>query len=334
MPLACHSVPGRPGRRRFVASGAALLGALAAGGVRAQAARPLRLVVAGPAGGSADAVARLLAEPLGQALGRAVIVEPKPGAAGVLAVQALRQAPADGDTLMVAVNSLVSEVPHALKLPLDMAQAIRPVAELARGGLVLVGRPDLPPSTLAELLAYARARPGQLDVASYSPGTMSHVLGLLLNRAAGIELVHVGYKGSTPALADVMGGHVALMFDGLATSLPLLRGGRLKAYALSLPERSPLLPSVPTFAELGYPQLTAVGWLGLWSLPGLAPAPRDRLLEAVRAALADPALRTRLADLGFEPGGARSPAQLQAQLETESARVAAVLRSIGFKPEE
>src|SRR5205085_2548634 len=137
----------------------------------------------------------------------------------VLAVNELLQSPHDGRTLLVAVNSLVSEVPHVVRLRIDMAHAIKPLAELARGGLVLVGHPSFPAQSLAGLIAYAKANPGKLSVASYSAGTLSHVLGLLLNQAAGIDLVHVGYKGSTPALTDVMGGHVPLMFDGIPTSL-------------------------------------------------------------------------------------------------------------------
>src|SRR5215203_3713799 len=216
--------------RRTLLGGAALSLLPALGHAQAWPARPLRLVVAGPAGGSADLVARLVAEPLQRDLGQPVIVDNKPGAAGAIAVGELLQAPRDGHTLLVGVNSLVSEIPHIVKLRWDMARELKPLAELARAGLVLVGNPSLPAKDLKELVAYAKARPGKLDYASYSPGTLSHVLGLLLNQAAGIQLTHVGYKGSTPALTDVMGNHVPLMFDGLATSLPLIRTGKLRAY--------------------------------------------------------------------------------------------------------
>jgi len=295
--------------------------------------RPLRLVVAGPAGGSADLVARLVAEPLARELGRPVIVDPKPGAAGAIAVGELLQAPPDGNTLLVGVNSLVSEIPHIVKLRWDMGKVLRPVAELARGGLVLVAHPSLPASTVPELVAYAKAHPGKLSYASYSPGTMSHVLGVILNRAAGIDLLHVGYKGSTPALADVMGGHVPLMFDGVATSLPLVRGGKLKVLAVSTPQRLPQLPQVPTFHEIGYPQMDAVGWMGLWSAPGLPAAVQERVRAAALKVLGQAGLRAQLLETGFEAGQPRSVEALAQELRTDYERVGAVLKSVGFRPE-
>jgi tripartite-type tricarboxylate transporter receptor subunit TctC len=297
------------------------------------AGRPLRLVVAGPAGGSADLVARMLADPLARELGRPVIVDPKPGAAGAIAVGELLQAPADGNTLLVGVNSLVSEIPHVVKLRWDMAKAVRPLAELARGGLALVAHPSVPASTVPELVAYAKAHPGKLSYASYSAGTMSHVLGVILNRAAGIDLLHVGYKGSTPALADVMGGHVPLMFDGLATSLPLVRGGKLKVLAVSTPQRVPQLPEVPTFREAGYPQMEATAWLGLWTRPDLPAVAQARLRAATLKVLADAGLRTKMLETGFEAGQPRTVEDMARELHTDYERVGAVLKSVGFRPE-
>jgi tripartite-type tricarboxylate transporter receptor subunit TctC len=319
-------------RRAWLALAA---GALASPWAAAQdaSARPLRLLVAGPAGGSADIVARLVAEPLSRELRRPVIVDPKPGAAGAIAVGELLQATADGNTLLVGVNSLVSEIPHIVKLRWDMAKAVRPLAELARGGLVLVAHPSVPAATVPELVAYAKAHPGKLSYASYSPGTMSHVLGVILNRAAGIELLHVGYKGSTPALADVMGGHVPLMFDGLATSLPLVRGGKLKVLAVSTPQRVPQLPAVPTFREAGYPQMEATAWLGLWTAPEVPAATQARIRAATLKVLADAALRTKLLETGFEAGGPRSTEDLARELHSDYERVGAVLKSVGFRPE-
>lgn len=320
-------------RRHMLAAAAlSLLGWPAA---RAQAfpARPLRVIAAGPAGATADLIARLLAEPLARDLGQTAIVEPKPGAAGALAVTDLVQSPHDGHTLLVGVNSLVSEIPHLVKLRIDMRKELKPVAELARGGLVLVAHPSFPAGNLAELVAYVKSRPGQVHVASYSPGTLSHVLGLLLNQSAGIDLTHVGYKGSTPALTDVMGGHVPLMFDGIGTSLPLIRSGKLKAYAVSSPRRSPVLPDIPTFTELGYPKLEALAWMGLWCQPDVPAQVQVRLRDAALKALALPAVRDRLLELGFDIGASRSVAEIEAGLKVDYDRVGAVLQSIGFKPE-
>ena len=324
-----------PTRREILLAAAALSLACLPQSGRAQAwpAKPIRLVVAGPAGGSADIVARLVAEPLARALGQPVVVDNKPGAAGAIAVGELLQAQRDGHTLMVGVNSLVSEIPHIVKLRWDMSKDIKPVAELARGGLVLVGHPSVPAKDLKELVAYAKANPGKVNYASYSAGTLSHVLGLLLNQAAGIDLAHVGYKGSTPALADVMGNHVPLMFDGLATSLPLIRGGKIKAFAVSTPRRAPQLPDVPTFRELGYPQLEALAWMGLWSAPDVPAPVQARVREATLKVLADAGLRNRMLDTGFEAGAARSQDEMAAGLKVDYDRVGAVLKSINFKPE-
>ena len=311
--------------------------ALAAPFVRAQAAKwpqkTVRIVAAGPPGATADIVARLLADALARQIGQPVIVEPKAGAGGVLAVNELSLAPRDGHTLLLAVNSLVSEIPHILKLPVVMADEIKPLVEVARGGLVLVGNTSLPARTLPELIAHVKANPGKVNYASYQAGTLSHVEGLLLNKAAGIDMTHVGYKGSTPALQDLMGGHVQLMFDGMATSIPLIKAGRIKAFAVSTPKRTPLLPDVPTFAELGYPQLEATGWMGLWAKPDL-PAPlQAQIRDAALKALDQPGIRERLQEIGFEPGQPRTPEALSASLKADHDRVGAVLKSIGFKPE-
>ena len=320
-------------RRTMMIGTASTLLLPAAAHAQAFPGKPLRVIAAGPAGATADLVARLITDPLARELGQAAIVDPKPGAAGAIAVNDLMQAPHDGHTLLVAVNSLVSEIPHIVKLRVDMRREIRPIAELARGGLVLVGHPSFPANNLAELVAYVKANPGKVNVASYSAGTLSHVLGLLLNQAAGIDLTHVGYKGSSPALADVMGNHVPLMFDGIGTSLPLIRSGKIKAFAVSTPRRSPVLPDVPTFTELGYPKLEALGWMGLWCTPDVPAAAQARVREAALKVLAQPAVRERLLELGFDVGLPRSVDEIQAGLQADYERVGAVLNSIGFKPE-
>jgi tripartite-type tricarboxylate transporter receptor subunit TctC len=322
--------------RRPAALAAAAL-ALSSSWAHAQApqwpAKTVRIVAAGPAGGSADIVARVLADQLGKQVGQTVIVEPKPGAGGLIAVNDLSLAPRDGHTLLVGVNSLVSEIPHIVKQAANMSAEIAPVAELARGGLVMVGSPTLPARTLPEVIAHVKANPGKVNFASYTPGTLSHVMGLQLNKAAGIDMTHVGYKGSTPALQDVMGGHVQLMFDGMATSLPLIKGGKVKAFAVSTPARTPLLPEVPTFSELGFPQLEAVGWMGLWVKPDL-PAPlQAQIRAATLEALKQPQVRERLQQVGFDVGQPRTPQELSASLKADHERVGAVLKGIGFKPE-
>ena len=295
--------------------------------------KPVRIIAAGTAGGTADIVARLLADALTKEFGQPVIVEPKPGAGGSIAVNDLLQAPRDGYTVMVGVNSLVSEIPHIVKLRIDMAKEIKPLAELGRGGLVMVGTPSLPARTLSEVIAHVKANPGKVNYASYTPGTLSHILGLQLNKAAGIDMVHVGYKGSTPALADVMGGHVQLMFDGMATSLPLIKSGKVKAFAVTSPTRSAVLPDVPTLKELGYPQLEAVAWMGLWIAPDVPPPVQARLRDAALKSLSNPQIRERLKDLGFDVGQPRNPEEMSASLRADYERIGALLKAINFKPE-
>ena len=295
--------------------------------------KPVRIIAAGPAGGSADIVAHLLADGLAKELGQPVYAEPKPGAGGVLAVSDLGQAPRDGHTLLVGVSSLASEIPHIVKLRVDMAKEIKPVVEVARSGLVLVAAPSVPARNFSELLDWVKANPGKVDYASYSAGTMSHVLGLQLNQAAGLDMTHVGYKGSTPALTDLMGGHVPLMFDGMATSLPLIKSGKVKALAVSAPVRSPLLPEVPTFSELGYPKLETVAWMGLWVKPDVPAPVQARLREVTLRVLAQPAARERLREIGFELGQPRTSEELAQSLGEEYQRMGMLLKSIDFKPE-
>ena len=324
-------------RHLFALPAAAGALTLAAPLLRAQTSKwpekTVRIIAAGPAGGSADIVARLLADQMTRQIGQPVIVDPKPGAGGVIAVNELSLAPRDGHTLLVGVSSLVSEIPHILKLPIVMANEIKPIVEVARGGLVLVGNQSFPAKTLPELIAYVKANPGKVNFASYQAGTLSHVMGLLLNKAAGLDMTHVGYKGSTPALQDLMGGHVQLMFDGMATSIPLIKGGKIKAFGVTTPKRSPLLPDVPTFTELGYPQLEASLWMGLWVKPDLPAALQAQIRDAALKALTQPGVRERLQDVGFEPPQPRTPDELSASLKADYERVGAVLKSIGFKPE-
>lgn len=294
--------------------------------------KPVRIVVAGPVGANADVVARALGDQLSRTLHQPFIVDPKPGAAGAIAVNDLLQAPSDGYTLLVGVSSLVSEIPHIVKMRYDMRKVITPVAELARGGLVLVAAPNVPATTLDEVIALAKSRPEGLSYASYSPGTMSHVAGLILAQATGIKLVHVGYKGSTPALGDVMGGHIPLMFDGMATSLPLIRSGKIKAIAITSPQRSPLLPNVPTFQELGQPQMTYSSWMGLWSNSTMPAAMLSAIQKQVQAALNAPGYQSILHNAGFEPSTQRDSSTLHKELLSDYDRVGKMLAGVTTNP--
>lgn len=327
-------------RRRLLHSLAALgVGfALATGSLAAHAqawpAKPIRLIVGFPPGGTADVIARQLAEGLRQELGQPVVVDNKPGVAGALAAGEMVNAPHDGYTALVAVSGLVSEVPHFAKVRFDPFEDIKPLAELAAGGLVLVGSSDMPAANLAELVRLLKSRGAKGSFASYSPGTISHTLGLQLGQAAGLDLVHVPYRGSPPALTDVMSGQVQMMFDGTATSIPHIRGGKLRAYAVTAPNRLAALPDVPTMAELGYPQLTDVIWMGLW-LSQNVPAPiQARLRAATLKVMSHPAVKAKLVELGLNPGSASTPEELSAGLRKASGKQGAILRSVGISPRD
>jgi len=297
--------------------------------------RPIRILVGAPPGGTADILARLVGEGLAKGLGQPVIVENKPGGLGVIVMDSFMAAPRDGHTLLLSVNGLFTEIPHTLKPKYDPLKDVKPLVEVAGSGLVLVGNPALPPKTVAEMVSYVKANPGKVNFASYSPGTLSHVMGLQLNKAAGLDMQHIGYKGSPPALQDLMGGQVQFMFDGLATSVPNIRAGKLRAYAVSAPERSFALPDVPTLAELGYKDMTRTAWLGLFTHPDAPAAAQQRIRDEALKALAVPALRDRLMALGLNVNVANppTPEQMWASIAADHKSVGEVLRSVNYKPE-
>lgn len=317
-------------------AGAALLAAapFALAQTPAWPAKPVRILIGAPPGGTADIVARLLADGLQKEWGQPVIVEAKPGAAGMIAMQDFLNQPADGYTMLVSVNALVTEIPHVLKVRFDPFKDVKPVADLSRSGLVFVGNPSLPAKNLPELVAYVKANPGKVSYASYSLGTISHTMGLELNKAAGIDMTHVPYKGSPPALQDVMGGHVALMFDGPATSIPMIKGGKLKAFAVSGPKRNPALPDVPTFAEQGFPMIDDIGWMGLWVKPDVPAEVQSKIRQTTLKVMAQPAVVARLAELGNDTGSGATPEELAKALRAAYDKQGATLRALGIKPQD
>ena len=317
-----------------VLAGAALLATAPASFAQAWPSKPVRILIGAPPGGTADIVARLLADGLQKEWGQPVIVEAKPGAAGMIAMQDFLNQPADGYNLLVSVNALVTEIPHVIKVRFDPFKDVKPLADLARSGLVFVANGALPAKNVPELVSYAKANPGKLSYASYSAGTISHTMGLELNKAAGIDLNHVPYKGSPPALQDLAGGHVQLMFDGPATSIPMIKGGKIKALAVSGPKRNPALPEVPTFAEQGYPMLEEVAWMGLWIKPEVPAELQAKIRQTALKVMAQPAVQTRLAELGNDLGSAASPDELGKSLRAASDKQGATLRALGIKPQD
>lgn len=295
--------------------------------------KPIRLVVAGPAGGSADALARLLAEGLQKTLSKPVIVENKPGAAGALAISDLQSNGKDGHTLLVIQGGVVSEAPLAYKVHYNPFADLKPLAQISRTGLVLVANKDVPVSNLKQLVDYGKLQKDGLVFASYAAGLKGHTSGMLLGQLTHVQMRHVGYKGSPPALNDLMGGHVPLMFDGVTTSLPLIKAGKIKAIALNYPTRIAGLPDVPTFKELGYPQLAEAGWFAVWSRPDVAPAVQQKIREATLAYFKQPAVQNRVKDMGMEQGGGATSEELMADLKQAYQQQSALLKSINYQPE-
>ena len=319
-------------RRRFLgfAASCALLPASAQPGSD----RPLHLIVPAPAGGTTDIVARTLAEALRRTAGLEVVVDNRPGGVGAIAAAAFLSAPADGSTLLLSPNSLVTEVPYTVKPRFDPFKDLVPLAELASSGLVLVAHAGLALRNLQEMVAHVKAQPGQsAPYASFGAGTISHIKGLQFNEAAGLKMRHVGYRGSPPALQDVLGGQVPFMFDGIATSLPHVRAGKLTALAVTSARRAALLPDVPTFAELGYGVLTQTIALTLFTTPAVPESKTAQLRRQVADALGSPELlATFLANALEVTSRQQTPADLQRALLAEYEQTGKVLRSIGYLP--
>lgn len=293
--------------------------------------KPIRMLVPAPAGGTMDVVARIVADQLSADLGHAVVVENKAGAGGAIAVQAMTSAPADGQTIMMTASNVLTEIPHIMKTSFDPLKDVKPVAAIARGSLVLVGAPNVPAKDLKGLIAYVKANPGKISFASYSTGTASHYAGMILNQKAGLDMQHVPFPGSPPALAQVMGGQIPLMFDGMATSKGMITAGKLQAYGVASKTRSAHLPQVPTLAEQGFPDLDFSNWVGVIVASGVPAATTDRIHAAISKAAASAKVRDRLLGAGFEPGGDMTPAQLAQSVRSEFERNAGIVKTFDIK---
>lgn len=319
-------------RRGVLAAAILAPGMAAARPALAQGWRPeraVRFVVAYPPGGATDSQARLLAQALGEAWGQNVVVENRPGGNTVIATDIVAKAAPDGHTLLFTALPFALNPALYAQLPYDTARDLSPVSLLSTIPNVLVVHPSLPATTVAEFVAYARGRPGQLSYASAGVGTASHLAGELLNVAAGIDLVHIPYRGSGPATADVLSGRVPVMFD--TAMLPHIEAGRVRAIALTTEGRSVLYPALPTIAESGYPGFGAYAWYVL-AAPGGTPA---GVVEAIYARTAEilrrPEMRERLLALTAEPVGS-GPAECRRFLVAEGEKWGRLIRERGIKP--
>lgn len=292
----------------------------------------VKLVTPAIPGGSTDVLARLVAEAITAETGHNAIVENKPGGAGSISVRALLAGGVDGQTLLVSANNLVSEAPLAIKTAFEPFSDVRPIAAIGQTCLMLVGHPSLQPRDLKSLVAHVKGQPGKISYASFSAGTVSHYAGLVLNGREGLDMQHVPFLGSPPGLAQVVGGQIPLMFDVVVSARPYVQAGKLVPYGYAGKTRSSFLPQVPTFAELGYPEMNFCNWTGIFAA-GKVP---DALVEKIHKALlkiADgPKFRERLAATGFEAMAPQTPAQLAQGLRADYERNAGILKAAGIKP--
>ncbi len=291
--------------------------------------RPLTLVVPFPPGGSADILARAVAQRLAKRLDQAVVVENKAGAGTAIGARFVAESAPDGHTLLIGTVSSHAINPALNKVGYDPVTDFASIAPLVSIPFVLVAHPAAPYSNLGELLAEARRRPGAVSYASAGAGTSNHLAGELLALSAQLNLVHVPYRGSAPALADVLGGHVPLMFDLVTTSASSIRAGKLKALAVTGLQRSPLLPEVPTAAESGVPGFEISAWFAIFA-PSRVPVPvLGRLSAEMQEVLRAPDMAQSLRDLGGEPDS-RTPAQFAAYLKSEVAKYSSLLKTAGL----
>jgi tripartite-type tricarboxylate transporter receptor subunit TctC len=308
--------------------------ALAATALPARAAypeRPLRIVVPSAAGGSPDAMMRLLAAELQKAMGQAIIIENKPGAGGQVGMSEGLRAAADGYTLTYAnVGTLSINRSLFSKLSYDPVKDVNPVALVAFTRNILVVRPGLPVNSVKELVAYAQARPGKLTVASAGNGTTGHLAGEMFKVQSNTFMVHVPYRGSPQAISDLMGGQVDLMFDNIASIGPHVRSGKLRALAVTGQARSPLFPDLPTMFEAGLTGLEQVAWGGLVAPAQTPPEVVRRLNTEINRILEEPGVRERFAAIGFEPFSG-PPQALTDLANREAPRWAKVVQRSGAK---
>jgi tripartite-type tricarboxylate transporter receptor subunit TctC len=254
--------------------------------------RPIRIVVGFPPGGGSDLVARPIAQRMSETLGQAVVVENRPGANATLALDFVAKSPADGYTIAHVNSSVIAINPLLYKnLPFDARRDFAPIATVTIGGLMVFIPAELPVNTLGELVEYIRARPGQLNYGSAGPGSIVHLAYELFFRQNNLDLVNVQYRGSAPALSDMLGGRVHLMIDGINVGKPHVDSGKLKALAFLGPSRSPAMPHIPTSTEAGFPALQVTGWQGFVAPARTPPAVLDRIQESMRAAVTNPELK-------------------------------------------
>jgi tripartite-type tricarboxylate transporter receptor subunit TctC len=293
--------------------------------------KPIKFIVPFTPGGNTDIVARMVGEGLSKTFGQPVLIENKPGAAGLLGATAVAKSPADGYTfLMGTVGTHAINAGMYSKMPYDTVKDFTPVTLVASVPNILVVPPSLPVNSVKDLIAYLKANPDKANFASSGSGTSIHLSGELFKIRTGVAMTHIAYKGSPPALTDLMGGQVQLMFDNLPTSLPYVKAGKLKALAVSTAKRIPALPNVPTVAESGLPGFETGSWFGLFAPAGTPKEIIARVDSEVRKMVQSPEMREKLIQQGAEPVGMGSE-EFAAHVKSELAKWGEVVKASGAK---
>jgi tripartite-type tricarboxylate transporter receptor subunit TctC len=264
-------------------------------------ARPVRLIVPFGAGGGTDNLARIIEPHVSKALGQSIIIDNRPGGGSVIGTDAVVKSPPDGYTLVMTDSSIAVNPSLMKSMPYDTLKDLEPVTLLATAPVILVAHPKVLARTLKDFVALAKAQPGKLNYASGGNGSSTHLSGELLKLVASINVVHVPYKGAGPAMNDLIGGHVDVMFSGISSARPYLEAGTLRALAVTGEKRNPAVPDVPTFAEVGFADVTASTYWGVLAPKGTPKEAIDRLSAEFTKALSDPEIVSRIAVLGYLP---------------------------------
>lgn len=317
--------------RTLLAFGALVLAAFEAAAADSYPTKPVKIVVPYTPGGGADILARTLAAALAPKIGQPVIVENRPGANTITGTEYVANSPPDGHTLLLVAASF-SINPSFYKLPYDSIKGFAPVALVALVPLLLVTNPAVPVNSVKDLIALAKAKPGQLTFASYGSGSPAHLAGELFKNMVGVDMLHIPYKGSAPALADIVAGHVALSFSSMSPAVPLVKSGRLKAIAVSTAKRVSAMKEIPTIAEAGVPGYEVRAWNGIAAPAG---TPKDvvaKLNRAIVEIVATTEFSDRISAQGFEPESS-SPGEFSELIQRDLLKWAKVIKDSGAKPD-
>lgn len=322
-------------RRRLLMTLLATAGLTLGAGASAQApdTRPIRLIVPYPAGGPADIVARAIAQPLSEELGRSIVIDNRPGASGMIGATAVAKSAPDGTTLLL--NPTIHIILPSLKQDISY-EAIDDFTHLGVTvgvPLILAVNNDLPVRSVKELVEHARQNPGKLSFATSSLGSSSHLAGEQLKLMGGADILHVPYKGSAPAITDLVGGQVQMMFDSLPSIYPFVKNGRLRALAVTTPQRSAAAPDLPTMEEAGFPGFDHTNWYGIWGPRGMPSSASDPIIQGIQKTMARPDFREKILNLGAQPLPPLSGEQFKRFVASEKERYAKLVKEAGIRVE-